>query len=75
LPVVVLRVCLAEKGLLWEDRHIVLRDGEHQQRGGDILSFSARSRGDPLGGRHALSSLQNIRLSSDAVNSLTRSQN
>ena len=25
------RVCLAEKGLPWEDRHIVLRDGEHQQ--------------------------------------------
>jgi glutathione S-transferase len=25
------RVCLAEKGLPWEDRHLVLRDGEHQQ--------------------------------------------
>ena len=25
------RVCLAEKGLAWEDRHIVLRDGTHQQ--------------------------------------------
>jgi glutathione S-transferase len=25
------RVCLAEKGLEWEDRHIVLRDGTHQQ--------------------------------------------
>jgi hypothetical protein len=24
----------------------VLRDGEHHQRGGDILSFSARSRGE-----------------------------
>ena len=26
------RVCLAEKGLDWEDRHIVLRSGEHQKR-------------------------------------------
>src|SRR5215204_1971461 len=25
------RVCLAEKGLAWEDRHLVLRAGEHQQ--------------------------------------------
>jgi glutathione S-transferase len=25
------RVCLAEKGLDWEDRHLVLRNGEHQQ--------------------------------------------
>ncbi|HVY58856.1 MAG TPA: glutathione S-transferase family protein [Xanthobacteraceae bacterium] len=25
------RVCLAEKGLEWEDRHIVLRSGEHQK--------------------------------------------
>ena len=25
------RVCLAEKGLPWEDRHLVLRDGVHQQ--------------------------------------------
>ncbi|MCC6778254.1 MAG: glutathione S-transferase family protein [Hyphomicrobiales bacterium] len=25
------RVCLAEKGLTWEDRHMVLRAGEHQQ--------------------------------------------
>jgi glutathione S-transferase len=25
------RVCLAEKGLEWEDRHLVLRAGEHQQ--------------------------------------------
>jgi len=25
------RVCLAEKGLDWEDRHIVLRSGEHQK--------------------------------------------
>ena len=25
------RVCLAEKGLPWEDRHLVLRDGTHQQ--------------------------------------------
>src|SRR6188472_549198 len=25
------RVCLAEKGLPWEDRHIVLRDGTHQE--------------------------------------------
>jgi glutathione S-transferase len=25
------RVCLAEKGLAWEDRHIVLRSGEHQK--------------------------------------------
>ena len=25
------RVCLAEKGLAWEDRHLVLRDGPHQQ--------------------------------------------
>src|SRR5690348_13849269 len=25
------RVCLAEKGLQWEDRHIVLRSGEHQK--------------------------------------------
>jgi glutathione S-transferase len=25
------RVCLAEKGLAWEDRHLVLRSGEHQQ--------------------------------------------
>jgi glutathione S-transferase len=25
------RVCLAEKGLQWEDRHLVLRDGEHQR--------------------------------------------
>jgi glutathione S-transferase len=25
------RVCLAEKGLPWEDRHLVLRDGPHQQ--------------------------------------------
>jgi hypothetical protein len=27
------RVCLAEKGLAWEDRHLVLRDGVHQQFG------------------------------------------
>jgi len=26
------RVCLAEKGLDWESRHLVLRAGEHQQR-------------------------------------------
>jgi glutathione S-transferase len=25
------RVCLAEKGLEWESRHLVLRAGEHQQ--------------------------------------------
>jgi glutathione S-transferase len=25
------RVCLAEKGLAWESRHLVLRNGEHQQ--------------------------------------------
>jgi glutathione S-transferase len=25
------RVCLAEKGLQWENRHLVLRAGEHQQ--------------------------------------------
>jgi glutathione S-transferase len=25
------RVCLAEKGLAWEDRHLVLREGEQQQ--------------------------------------------
>ena len=25
------RVCLAEKGLAWESRHLVLRAGEHQQ--------------------------------------------
>ena len=25
------RVCLAEKGLEWENRHLVLRAGEHQQ--------------------------------------------
>ena len=25
------RVCLAEKGLPWENRHLVLRKGEHQQ--------------------------------------------
>jgi glutathione S-transferase len=25
------RLCLAEKGLEWEDRHLVLRAGEHQQ--------------------------------------------
>jgi glutathione S-transferase len=25
------RVCLAEKGLAWENRHLVLRAGEHQQ--------------------------------------------
>jgi glutathione S-transferase len=25
------RICLAEKGLEWEDRHLVLRDGVHQQ--------------------------------------------
>ena len=25
------RVCLAEKKLPWEDRHLVLRDGTHQQ--------------------------------------------
>jgi glutathione S-transferase len=25
------RVCLAEKGLPWENRHLVLRAGEHQQ--------------------------------------------
>ena len=25
------RVCLAEKGLPWEDKHLVLRAGEHQQ--------------------------------------------
>jgi glutathione S-transferase len=25
------RVCLAEKGLPWEDRHLALRDGVHQQ--------------------------------------------
>jgi glutathione S-transferase len=25
------RVCLAEKGLAWEDRHLALRDGVHQQ--------------------------------------------
>jgi glutathione S-transferase len=25
------RLCLAEKGLPWEDRHLVLREGEHQQ--------------------------------------------
>lgn len=25
------RVCLAEKGLAWEDRHLALREGEHQQ--------------------------------------------
>lgn len=25
------RVCLAEKGLQWESRHLVLRAGEHQQ--------------------------------------------
>jgi glutathione S-transferase len=25
------RVCLAEKKLAWEDRHIVLRSGDHQK--------------------------------------------
>jgi glutathione S-transferase len=25
------RVCLAEKGLPWQDRHLALREGEHQQ--------------------------------------------
>src|SRR5215813_3046035 len=25
------RVCLAEKGLAWEDKHLVLRAAEHQQ--------------------------------------------
>jgi glutathione S-transferase len=25
------RLCLAEKGLPWEDRHLVLREGQHQQ--------------------------------------------
>ena len=25
------RVCLAEKGLPWEDKHLVLRAAEHQQ--------------------------------------------
>ena len=25
------RICLAEKGLEWEDRHIALRSGEHQK--------------------------------------------
>src|SRR5437660_1603716 len=25
------RLCLAEKGLAWESRHLVLRAGEHQQ--------------------------------------------
>ena len=27
------RVCLAEKGLEWESRHLVLRAGEHQRPG------------------------------------------
>jgi glutathione S-transferase len=25
------RLCLAEKGLAWEDKHLVLRAAEHQQ--------------------------------------------
>ena len=53
------RVCLAEKGLPWEDRHLVLRDGPHQQdwykqaqppRGG--ADPDRRRQGDPGIERH-----------------------